>query len=59
MSGERDPISVTITDQSGGGRAGGTITLEGVDSRVTVRDLIRTRVREEVARYNAKTRYNA
>jgi hypothetical protein len=48
------PISVTIKDQSGTGQVGATITLDGIDSRVTVRDLIRTRVREEVARYNAK-----
>jgi hypothetical protein len=55
MSGQAVPISVTIKDQSGAGKIGATITLDGIDSRVTVRDLIRTRVREEVARYNAKS----
>ena len=48
------PITVTIRDQSGAGRVAATITLDGVDSRITVRALIRTRVREEVARYNAE-----
>lgn len=54
MPAQPTPISVTIKDQSGAGKVGATITLDGIDSRVTVRDLIRTRVREEVARYNAK-----
>jgi len=54
MTAQSAPISVTITDQSGAGKVAGTITLDGIDSRITVRDLIRTRVREEVARYNAK-----
>jgi hypothetical protein len=46
-------ITVKITDQSGAGRVGATTTLGGISSRITVRDLVRTRVREEVARYNA------
>jgi hypothetical protein len=54
MTAQRAPISVTIMDQSGAGKVAGTITLDGIDSCITVRDLIRTRVREEVARYNAK-----
>jgi len=54
MTAQTAPISVTIMDQSGAGKVAGTITLDGIDSRITVRDLIRTRVREEVARYNAK-----
>jgi len=54
MTGQAAPISVTIMDQSGAGRVAVTITLAGVDSRITLRDLIRTRVREEAARYNAK-----
>jgi len=53
MTTQASPISVTIMDQSGAGRVAATITLDGIDSRITVRDLIRTRVREEVARYNA------
>src|SRR5512146_816042 len=52
MTGQSAPISVTITDQSGAGRVA-SVTLDGVDSRITLRDLIRTRVREEVARYHA------
>ena len=54
MTWQSAPISVTITDQSGAGKVAATITLHGVDRRITLRDLIRTRVREEVARYNAK-----
>jgi hypothetical protein len=46
-------IRVTIKDQSGAGRVGQTTTLEEVPDRITLRDLIRTRVRDEVARYNA------
>jgi hypothetical protein len=53
ITGQAVPISVTIRDESGAGRTAATITLDGVDSGITVRDLIRTRVREEVARYNA------
>ena len=47
------PISVTIKDTSGTGRAVATITLDGIDDRISLRDLVRTRVRDEVARYNA------
>ena len=47
-------ITVTIKDQSGAGKIAGTITLDGVEASITLRDLIRTRVREEVARYNAQ-----
>ena len=46
---------MTIKDQSGAGKVAATMTLDGINSCITVRDLIRTRVREEVARYNAKT----
>jgi hypothetical protein len=45
--------SVTIKDQSGAGRVAASITLDGIADRITLRDLVRTRVREEVARYNA------
>jgi hypothetical protein len=54
MTAQTARISVTIMDQSGAGKVAATITLDGIDSRITLRDLIRTRVREEVARYNAK-----
>ena len=54
MTGQAATVSVTIMDQSGAGRVAATITLDDVDSRITLRDLIRTRVRDEVARYNAR-----
>jgi len=54
VNGQGAGISVTIKDQSGAGRVAATMTLDGIDSRITVQDLIRTRVREEVTRYNAK-----
>jgi hypothetical protein len=47
-------ITVEIKDQSGAGRVGATTTLAGISSRITLRDLVRTRVREEVARYNSE-----
>jgi len=46
-------ITVTIIDVSGAGRVGATTLLEGISSRTTLRDLVRTRVRDEVARFNA------
>ena len=46
-------ITVKIIDVSGNGRVGATTMLEGVSSRITLGDLVRTRVREEVARFNA------
>lgn len=45
---------VTIKDESSNGRIAASITLETVAERITLRDLITTRVREEVARYNAR-----
>lgn len=49
------PITVTIKDETGTGRVAASVTLDGVDERITLRDLVRTRVRDEVARYNART----
>jgi hypothetical protein len=46
-------VTVTIRDQTGAGRVSNETTIEGVSDRTTLRDLIRTRVRDEVARYNA------
>ncbi|MFI7061803.1 hypothetical protein ACIBL3_12525 [Kribbella sp. NPDC050124] len=46
-------ITVKIIDVSGAGRVGATTTLAGVSSRITLRDLVRTRFRDEVARFNA------
>ena len=43
---------LTIEDRTGTGRPTGSITLPNVPERITLRELIRLRVREEVARYN-------
>jgi hypothetical protein len=48
------PIRVTIKDVTGTGRVTAATTVDGIDQRITVRDLVRTRVREEVVRYNAR-----
>ena len=47
-------IRVTIHDQTSTGRVGGVTVIEGIASSITLRDLIRTRVRDEVARHNAR-----
>jgi hypothetical protein len=44
--------TLTIEDRTATGRPVGRIDLPNVPERVTLRDLIRLRVREEVARYN-------
>ena len=49
-------IKVTLRDQSSTGRVAGSLELEDIPAAITLRDLIRTRVREEVARYNAAPR---
>jgi hypothetical protein len=46
--------TLTIEDRTATGRPTGTIDLPDVPDRVTLRDLIRLRVREEVARYNMR-----
>jgi hypothetical protein len=46
-------MDVTIADASAPGRETARALLAGVPSPITLRDLIRFRVREEVARYNA------
>jgi len=43
---------VTIHDRTSTGDPTGTITLPDLPDRITLRELIRMRVREEVARYN-------
>jgi hypothetical protein len=48
-------ITLTVRDQSASGRATGKVVLEDLPAALTLRDLIRTRVREEVAAYNART----
>lgn len=46
--------TLTIEDRTGTGRPTGGITLPEVPDRITLRELIRLRVREEVARYNLR-----
>jgi hypothetical protein len=46
-------VTVTVQDESSPGKVAGTLTLEDIPAAITLRDLIRTRVREEVARANA------
>lgn len=46
--------SVMINDRTGAGRPISTFTIQDVPDRVTVRELIRLRVRDEVARHNLK-----
>jgi hypothetical protein len=47
----RMPVTVKIQDQSGAGRVRATTTLEGISSKITLRDLVRTRVRESDIRF--------
>jgi len=47
-------VSVLVRDESMTGCEAGRVTLEDIPSQITMRDLIRTRVRDEVARYNAR-----
>ncbi len=46
-------VALTVHDQSSTGRVSGAVTLGEVHAATTLRDLIRTRVREEVGSYNA------
>ena len=46
--------TLTIEDRTATGKPIGSIDLPDVPDRITLRDLIRLRVREEVARYNLK-----
>lgn len=45
-----------MRDQSSTGRLAGAVELDDIPAAITLRDLVRTRVREEVARYNAAPR---
>jgi hypothetical protein len=47
-------MRVTIADETGSGRETARILLDDVPNPVLLRDLIRHRVREEVARFNAR-----
>src|SRR5262245_33442504 len=51
----RTVVALTIEDRTATGRPSGPgIALPDLPDRITLRELIRTRVREEVARYNLK-----
>ena len=45
-------LQLTVRDGTPNGQVTGELVLHDLSSHMTVRDLIRTRVREEVARYN-------
>jgi hypothetical protein len=46
--------TLTIHDRTAMGRGVDSIVIDDLPDRITIRDLIRTRVRDEVARYNLK-----
>ena len=46
-------MAVTIRDETATGRPTGNVVIIDVPGTITLRDLIRLRIREEVARYNA------
>jgi hypothetical protein len=46
--------TLTIEDRTATGKPVGSITLPQLPDRITLRELIRLRVREEVARYNLR-----
>ena len=46
--------SLTIEDRTATGRPTGSITMPDLPDRITLGELIRLRVREEVARYNLR-----
>jgi hypothetical protein len=48
------PTAVTIRDETTQGETTNELTLEFLDERVTVRELIRSRVYQEVTEYNAR-----
>lgn len=49
-------VTLTIHDERAPGKPTGSLTLSDIPSQITLRDLIRTRVREEVAAYNSSPR---
>lgn len=46
-------VRLTLRDQTSTGKQTGSVELADIPAALTLRDLIRTRVREEVASYNA------
>lgn len=49
-------LALRVRDETATGKATGEFTISALDDRCTLRDLVRTRVREEVARHNASPR---
>jgi hypothetical protein len=47
-------VSVALRDESTSGKSVSTQVLHDIPTTITLRDLIRTRVRDEVARFNAE-----
>ena len=45
--------TLTVYDETAGGRPVGDVVLPDLPERITVREIVRLRVREEVARHNA------
>jgi hypothetical protein len=46
--------TLTVHDRTATGRGIDSIVIDNVPDRITIRELIRTRVRDEVARYNLR-----
>ncbi len=46
--------TITVRDETAGGKAINELTLDVLDERITVRELIRSRVYQEVQDYNRK-----
>src|SRR6266508_3722258 len=47
-------LSVTVIDETTSGGTGNELTLEFLNERVTAREIIRSRVYQEVSEYNAR-----
>lgn len=50
-------VSVVIHDEIRPGATTSTLTIDDIPSTITLRDLIRTRVREEVAKHNSEPQH--
>jgi len=51
-------VTVMVRDETPAGRCTSAITLSDIPAAITLRDLIRTRVRDEVVRHNLPDRAN-
>lgn len=49
-------MKLTVLDRTGAGQESGRIEIEDLPDRISLRDLIALRVREEVARFNRSSR---